>query len=188
MSSININVNDLKNDFQNIKVKRLLGLVIDQIIWYFIYLIILLGFFLILNGSPSVSGNLMYYKDHFDEIIKSRTFTSLYLLALIVYEVVVPILNNGKSISKKKLGLYINCKGNSKMILAIRGIVKIIILNPYGVIAYLLYNATHLFNTGTFSNVLISIFAVCATIVFANKEGKGLHDLIAGTYVSVASR
>lgn len=168
---------------KNVKLKRVLGLVIDEIMWYLIYFCCLIVTYLIHKGSPQVTGDAMYYKLQLDEIITSKFFISFYLIVLFIYEAVIPTFNKGKTLSKKILGLYINCKSNRAVSLAIRSIVKLVILNPYGIVAYLFYSITQVFNSNIYSNVLIFIFIICGIMVSVRSEGKGFHDLAAGTIV-----
>lgn len=183
MVRFTINGDMITKDRKNVKFKRVLGLLIDEIIWYLIYFFCLIVTYLIYKGSPQVTGDAMYYKLQLDEVITSKFFISFYLIVLFIYESIIPTFNKGKTLSKKILGLYINCKSNGAASLAIRSIVKLVILNPYGIVAYLFYNITQVFNSNIYSNVLILIFIICGIIVAVRNEGKGFHDLVAGTAV-----
>ncbi|MHC1684431.1 MAG: RDD family protein [Clostridiaceae bacterium] len=178
-----INVERVSENMQIIKGKRLLGLVIDQAVWYLLYLVCLLITYLAFNGSPKVTGDAMYYKLQLDEVITSKIFISFYLAVLMIYEVIMPMLSGGKSLSKKILKLHISCKSKKPSKLMLRGIVKLIILNPYGIIGYLIYSTTNLLNASVFSNVLIFIFSISILTVAVSKKGIGLHDLISNTVV-----
>lgn len=174
---------DKRNNVSNIRLKRVMGLIIDEVIWYAIYVIVFLILFLAIKGIPTISGNHIYYQNASYQIKTSTAFTITYGLILIIYEVIVPMISNGKTISKKILKLNIQSKNNSKVRIAARGIIKLIILNPYWFVGYLIFSITHLFNNAIYTRILFTSFAACILIAFINKEGKGLHDILADTVI-----
>lgn len=163
--------------------RRACSLLLDYFFWYLIYSIMVLIFYSKTYGMPEVSGNLSYYKDAFDTIIKTSRFSYIYLVIICALEIVIPLLTNGQSITKKIFKIKVITRNNSKIRLLIRCIVKIMILNPYGVIAYTIGDLFNRSYINYISNMLSIIFIVSSILVF--KYGESLHDKIAKTYISL---
>lgn len=165
-------------------VRRLGSLLLDYLIWYLIYAFMILFFFFRNFGSPTVSDNLMYYKENFDTIIKTPIFSFTYLGIICLLEIIIPLITNGQSLTKKIFKIRITTKNNSKISLIVRSIVKIIILNPYGVIAYQIGNAINVSYINNISNMLTIIFII--SVILACRDKKSLHDKITNTCVKLA--
>lgn len=163
--------------------KRAGALFVDYLIWYLIYTVMVLIFFTKSNGSPTVSGNLLYYKEAFDLIIKTPAFSLTYLGIICIWEVIIPLITNGQSITKKLFKIKVINEKKSKIALIIRSLIKILVLNPYGVIAYLIGDAINGNYINIVSNILSLIFIFSVVLVF--KDKRSLHDRITNTYVKL---
>ncbi|MFV0381036.1 MAG: hypothetical protein ACK5KR_02205 [Breznakia sp.] len=123
---------------KNIKMTRSLGFLIDYAIWYLLMYIMILIYFFGIEKYMAFSGNLSAYGDLFANIMSKPSFLFLYIGVLFIYEVCIPIFFGGKTISKKIL--------KTKMVpfhvssLFIRGGLKLLIINPCGVVSYVLAN------------------------------------------------
>lgn len=168
----------------NCIMRRASSLLVDYIAWYLIYAIMILCFFLKTNGSPTVSGDLIYYKDAFGIIIKTPLFSLTYLVIICILEILIPLLTNGQSLTKKIFKIRVITENNSKIRLIFRSIIKIVILNPYGVIAYLIGNSINGNSINIISNILSVIFIISVILAFRDK--KSLHDRITNTSIKLA--
>ena len=163
--------------------RRAGSLLTDYLKWYLIYAVMVVYFFVKNNGSPVVSGNLMYYKDTFDIIIKTPAFSLTYLGIICILEIVIPLITNGQSLTKKLFKIRITTEKHNKIRLILRSIIKVVILNPYGVIAYLIGNSINGNYINIISNVLSAILIISIMLVF--KDKKSLHDRITNTYIKL---
>ncbi|PJI10214.1 MULTISPECIES: RDD family protein [Clostridium] len=162
--------------------RRIFCTVLDLIVWYLVYIIILLPAYFMQNGMPQKALNPYIYKNRFDVIIKSPTFLILYLGFIILWEMLIPVITNGQSLFKKKFNLKIECDGNGSYInFVVRGLVKIIILNPYGVIAYLISSSFKTGNGNLISDFFTILTIICGVLILMNK--KTIHDKISKTHV-----
>jgi len=166
-----------------IKLKRSMALLVDLVLWYLLYVLMVFILSLFMNGIPTILENPMYYKEQIDSIITSKTFIIVYLGSLILYEIVIPILNNGQSISKRMFNMRISYEKDKTSPLALRGAIKILVLNPYGIIAYLCNQIIPLVSTNMYADIMLLILAVCIGVALFNPTGKSLHDMISHTYV-----
>jgi len=174
-------VNSQADNF--IKLKRCMALFVDLLLWYLLYILITFVLFLFTNGIPTVSGNVMYYKEQIDSIITSRAFIIVYLGSLTVYEIVVTILNNGQSLSKRIFNLRILYGKDKIYLLVLRGAIKILILNPYGIIAYLCNQMIPLISTNTYADIMLFILVGCTGVTLVSPTGKSIQDMISHTCV-----
>lgn len=177
-------IKEQENHETSFIMRRAGALLVDYLIWYLIYTVMVLVFFLKSNGAPTVSGNLMYYKEAFDIIIKTPAFSLTYLGIICIWEVIIPLITNGQSITKKIFRIKVVNEKKSKIILVIRSLIKILILNPYGVIAYLIGDAINGNYINIISNILSVIFILSVVLVF--KDKRSLHDRITNTYIKLA--
>lgn len=163
---------------KNIKTTRAFGFAIDYIIWYLLmYVMILFYFFIVLKEQP-FSGDLEGYAEVFERIMKRESFVLIYLLGLIVYEIAIPLLMGGQSISKKILKTEIN--PFTVLGVTIRGLVKIIIINPCGVISFLLALAVG-GNASILADALWVVLILNVVLVLMGKPS--LQDLASKTTV-----
>lgn len=176
-------VKEQENDETSFIMRRAGALLVDYLIWYLIYTVMILIFFTKINGAPTVSGNLLYYKEAFDLIIKTPVFSLSYLGIICIWEVVIPLITNGQSITKKIFKIKVISEKGSKITLVIRGLIKILVLNPYGVIAYLIGDAVNGNYINIISNILSAIFII--SVILAFKDKRSLHDRITNTYVKL---
>lgn len=167
----------------SIKLKRSMALFVDLLLWYLLYIVIVFILFLLTNGMPTISGDLMYYKEQIDPIITSRTFIIVYLGSLLLYEIVVTILNNGQSLAKRIFNIRISYGKDKIYSLVLRGAVKILILNPYGIIAYLCNQMIPLISINMYADIMLLILAGCTGVTLFSSTGKSIHDMISRTYV-----
>lgn len=175
------NVKEMDN--YDYKKKRIFSLLVDYVIWYLIYAVMILVFYFNIYGSPEVSGDLLYYRDAFDNIIKTPVFSLGYLGIICILEIIIPLLTNGQSITKKIFKIKILSENNSKIRLLVRSVFKILILNPYGVVAYIIGELTNTSYVNTISNILSVIFVI--SVILAFKNNKSIHDKIAKTNVEM---
>ncbi len=167
----------------NCIMRRAGSLLLDYVTWYLIYAVMVLYFFVKTNGSPTVSGNLMYYKDTFDTIIKTPIFSLTYLGIICILEIIIPLVTNGQSLTKKIFKIRVTTENHNKVNLILRSIIKIIVLNPYGVIAYLIGDSIDGGSINMISNILSVIFVLSVILVF--KDKKSLHDRITNTQIKL---
>ncbi|URZ09071.1 RDD family protein [Clostridium felsineum] len=166
---------------ETLLLKRALSTILDLLVWYVSYVAILLIFFSLKYDLPKSKVKLTVYKMEFDTIIKSKAFILIFLALILLWEIVIPILTDGQSYFKQKMHLKI--VGNTNLNLIVRGFIKILILNPYGVIAYVISRAINITSTNMISNTLTLIAFICIILVVIDK--RPIHDIIAKTYVTL---
>ncbi|MCR3760001.1 RDD family protein [Clostridium felsineum] len=166
---------------ETLLLKRALSTILDLLVWYVSYVAILLIFFSLKYDLPKSKVKLTVYKMEFDTIIKSKAFILIFLALILLWEIVIPILTDGQSYFKQKMHLKI--VGNTNLNLIVRGLIKILILNPYGVIAYVISRAINITSTNMISNTLTLIAFICIILVVIDK--RPIHDIIAKTYVTL---
>jgi uncharacterized RDD family membrane protein YckC len=167
----------------SIKLKRSMALFVDLLIWYLIYILVVFVLFLFTNGIPTISGNLMFCKEQINSIITSSNFIIVYVGALLLYEIVVTILNNGQSVSKRIFNLRVLCGKDKMYLLALRGVIKIVILNPYGIIAYLCNQMIPLISINAYADIILFILAGSTGVTLCSRKGNSVHDMISHTCV-----
>lgn len=163
--------------------RRVISLLIDYAVYYIIYVAMIIIFYMNkFGGVPEVSTDTLF-NNVFSEVIQTPVFSITFLCVVLVWEIVIPLINNGQSISKKVLKIKVNTVNNKKMNLIIRGIVKLIVLNPYGIVAYLIGNCINRSYINIISNILSVVFIISIIMFFKNKQS--LHDRVAKTFVSM---
>lgn len=167
----------------SVKLKRSMALFFDLSVWYLLYIVIVLILFVVTKGIPTISGNLMYYKEHIDSIITSGAFIIVYIGSLLLYEIAATILNNGKSLSKRIFNLRILYGKNRVYSLVLRGAIKIVILNPYGIIAHLCNQMIPFISASMYANIMMLILAGSTGVTLASRNGKSIHDMLSHTCV-----
>jgi uncharacterized RDD family membrane protein YckC len=165
-----------------IKLRRSSALLLDLLFWYLLYITVVFLLFLFIYGIPTISEDVMY-KEHIDFIITSKTFITLYLGSLALYEILVTVAMNGQSLSKRIFNLRISYGKHKIYSLTLRGAIKIFILNPYGTIAYLGNQMIPLISTNTYADIMLFALAGCAGLTLFSRTGKSIHDRISHTYV-----
>ena len=131
-------------------------------------------------GVSQISTEILF-DNVFENIIKTPIFSFTYLGIILIWEVVIPLLTNGQSISKKILKIRVTSLNRKKLNLIVRSIIKIVILNPYGVIAYILGNILNQSFINSISNALSIVFIISVIMFF--KGSNCFHDKIAKTTV-----
>lgn len=169
-----------KNSDENLFGKRLGSLLIDYVSFYIIYVIMIIVFYAYKFGVSQISTEILF-DNVFDNIIKTPIFSFTYLGIILIWEVAIPLLTNGQSISKKILKIRVTSLNRKKLHLIIRSIIKIVILNPYGVIAYILGNVLNQSFVNSISNVLSIVFVI--SVIMCLKGRSCFHDKIAKTIV-----
>lgn len=165
---------------ENLFGKRLGSLLIDYVSFYIIYVIMIIVFYAYKFGVSEISTEILF-DNVFDNIIKTPIFSFTYLGIILIWEVVIPLLTNGQSISKKILKIRVTSLNRKKLNLIVRSIIKIVILNPYGVIAYILGNILNQSFINSISNALSIVFIISVIMFF--KGSNCFHDKIAKTTV-----
>ena len=120
---------------RSIKATRAIGFAIDYAIWYFLMYIMILVYFFLIEKQTAFSGNISAYGVIFTQIMSKSSFLLIYMGALLIYELLIPLCFGGQSITKKILKTEI-VPFHVTTILG-RGLLKLIIINPCGVISYL---------------------------------------------------
>lgn len=162
--------------------RRAFSTILDLLVWYLSYIAILLVAFLMKYNVPKSKVNPMVYKEQFDTIIKTPLFIIIFIAFIALWEIVIPIVTHGQSFFKQKLNLKI--VGDTQLGPAnfiIRGVIKILILNPYGVIAYVISKAIRVNAANAISNILLLTVLVCAVLILMDK--KPIHDMASKTSV-----
>lgn len=179
--------NSVQNESEqssNISYKRVGALITDYVAYYIIYVIMIIAFYTSkFGGVPEVSADVLA-NNVFSNVIQTPEFSITFLGVVLIWEIVIPLINNGQSISKKIFKIKVNTLNKNKAGLIFRGIVKIIILNPYGVIAYLIGSYINSAYINTISNILSLVFIISVVMFLKNKSS--LHDKIGKTFVSEA--
>ena len=165
---------------ENLFEKWLGSLLIDYVSFYIIYVIMIIVFYAYKFGVSQISTEILF-DNVFDNIIKTPIFSFTYLGIILIWEVVIPLLTNGQSISKKILKIRVTSLNRKKLNLIVRSIIKIVILNPYGVIAYILGNILNQSFINSISNALSIVFIISVIMFF--KGSNCFHDKIAKTTV-----
>ncbi|MGN0143512.1 MAG: RDD family protein [Clostridium sp.] len=168
----------------NCSSRRVIALLIDYAAYYIIYVLMIIAFYVNkFGGVPEVSTDALF-NSVFSEVIQTPAFSLMFLGVVLIWEIIIPLINNGQSISKKIVKIRINTLNNKKISLVWRGIIKLIILNPYGIVAYLIGSSINKSYINVISNILSVIFIISVIMFFKNKES--LHDRIAKTFVSAS--
>ena len=158
-------------------------MVIDFLIWYMLYIVILFVLFLLNHELSATSGNLMYYQEVFHSMTGSSNFIILYVGCLLFYEIAAVILWDGQSLSKRILHLRVLSKKNKISSLVIRGIVKLLIVNPFGVAAVLLYRGIPIASIELYAYGMLFLFVVNTGCVLFYQRGISIQDFVGGTSV-----
>lgn len=163
---------------KNIKTTRAIGFVIDYAFWYFLMYIMILFYFFFVEKQTAFSGNIGAYGAIFTNIMTQSSFLIIYICSLLVYELLIPLCFGGQTISKMILKTEIVPFQVSKIL--IRGVLKLIIVNPCAVISYLL--ATLIGgNAAIISDVLWVILFLNVVLLFMGKPM--LYDMLNKTTV-----
>lgn len=183
---------------------RIAAFILDYLIIYFVLVIICSGSANYRNNLIEETNNLndqyasgeIDKNEYIDGILKinydtqknSINFNILSTVISIGYYVVFCYLNNGQTVGKKIFGIRIVSKNGKKV-----SIINIIIrsLFIYGIITNL-FNSIFInflnykyFGYGNIAITYLEIIfiAISLFMIFYRKDNKGLHDLIANTYV-----
>ena len=166
----------------NCSSRRVIALLIDYAAYYIIYVAMIIGFYVKrFGGVPEVSSDSLF-NSVFSEVIQTPAFSLTFLGVILVWEIVIPLITNGQSVSKKIMKIKINTSNNKKISLVLRGIIKLIVINPYGIVSYLIGSSINKSYINVIANGLSVVFIISVIMFFKNKES--LHDKIAKTFVS----
>lgn len=168
---------------KNVKYARFYGFIVDYLIWYILMVVMLFVSFLFIHKETAFAGNLAAYQVIFDRIMHEPTFILIYTMLLVVYEIIVPLITHGQTLSKKLL--HIQVKKVSNKDLCIRGLLKILIINPCGIIAYMVgsYFGQDVINM--VSNILTVILCINMIAYAMNREC--MHSILSHTNIELAS-
>lgn len=152
---------------EEIKGKRIISSFIDLVSWYVLmYFLILFWFFAVDKFTP-IAGDLQQYKEMFDSIMFQPMFIIIFMVLLLGWEVIFPLLFGGQTPSKKLMKIKI-LPFNFAAIF-IRGISRIIIMNPSGIIAYIVAKGIGV-QVNIISNILSFLLFVNVVMVFYNRQ------------------
>jgi hypothetical protein len=107
-----------------------------------------------------------------------QSFLLIYIGALLVYELLIPLCSGGQSISKKILKTEIVPFRVSTVL--VRGLLKLIIINPCGVVSYLIASLIG-GSAAIISDGLWIILFINVVLVLMNKST--LYDLVNKTSI-----
>ncbi len=185
-------------------VSRISAFIVDYLIIYIVLMIIFSGFFTSNDFNKRYEeleekyySNEITKEEYTDNLFKinydsqkSKIVINIISTAVYIgYYMVFAYLNNGQTLGKKIFKIkVVNNKNNNKL-----GLKNIIIrsLFIYGIITNI-FNIifVNLLNYKYFGyiNIFITYFEIffiilCTLMILHKKDGRGLHDLIAGTYV-----
>ncbi len=121
---------------------------------------------------------------------ESLTMTVITIVIYIIYFVVVPYYYNGQTLGKKIMKLKVISNKDKKLSMnnyLIRAlIVDSILSNVIGVVAILLLSKSAYLTTYNFvSNFFMYLNIITFAMILFSKDGRGLHDILAGTKVVV---
>lgn len=182
---------------------RLAAFVFDYLIVYFIIVIIVSGSVSNNNFTNNIdslnkkySDNEISINEYTDKLLKinynnQKNNISINILSTIIYigyYIVFVYLNDGKTLGKKIFKIKVVNKNDGK--LSIKNIILRslfiygIVTNLFNIIFVNLINYKYY----SYGNIIITyleiiIITICAFMILYRKDGRGLHDLIAGTYV-----
>ncbi|MDR2709568.1 MAG: RDD family protein [Elusimicrobiota bacterium] len=160
----------------NIKISRALGLFIDYIVWYIAFVVILLAYVMKTSGVDVV-GSGEDYTQLAEQARRAPYVYIYYILFLFAYEILVPLFSDGRTLSKLILKLKIIPVRPQQII--IRGLVKLIIVNPC--LAFTTLLAVYFGWTFFIVDVFFGIFLV--DIVITIITGSSLQDRLARTEI-----
>lgn len=166
---------------EKIKGKRIMSTLIDLVSWYLIMYFMILFWFFAVEGYTPVAGDLQQYKEMFDNIMFQPTFIISFIVLLLIWEVAFPLLFGGQTPSKKIMKLKILPFSVSAIF--IRGFVRIITINPSGIISYVIAKNVGL-SINIVSNILSVILLVNVIVVFYNKRSTA--ELLSRTHIEEA--
>lgn len=163
---------------------RAWGLIVDYAMWYFIQVVMILFAFLVVYNKTPIAGDLQAYKVHFDEIMHEPVFITIFVGIVLIGEIGIPLLFGGQSISKKIFKIKVEPFSVRQTV--IRGFVKILIINPNGVVAFILGCAFSSSVVNGISTVLGILLVVNAILVL--KHRPTMYEMISKTHVVKAKK
>lgn len=163
---------------RSIKTTRAIGFVIDYVIWYLLMYVMILVYFFLVEKHTAFSGDISAYGEIFTQIMGKQSFLLIYIGALLIYELLIPLCFGGQSISKKILKTEIVPFRVSTVL--VRGLLKLIIINPCGVVSYLIASLIG-GSAAIISDGLWIILFINVVLVLMNKST--LYDLVNKTSV-----
>ncbi len=187
--------------------KRTTAYLIDIII-----MLIILGFIsifykpdnIILNKSLNLltmeyaSGDITFtnYMTHSSEIYKQIDLNNLIIniintVYIIGYFIILPYFNNGQTIGKKMMSINVRAKSNGKLTIQKLFVRNLIINGLFYLLTVIICSLTvpaqYYFITVTILGIIqIGLILASMFMVVYRKDKKGLHDILAGTWVASA--
>ena len=119
---------------------------------------------------------------------ESVTLSIITVVIYIIYFVVVPYYYNGQTFGKKIMKMKIVSNQNKKLSMnnyLIRAlIIDSILSNIIGVVTVLfLTKSAYIASSNIVSNIFMYLYIVIFAMILFQKDGRGFHDIIAGTKV-----
>lgn len=163
---------------RSIKTSRALGLLLDYILWYVLMYVMILVYFFVIERHTAFSDNLTGYAEIFSSIMKTPSFLLIYFAGLVTYEILIPLCFGGQSLSKKILKIEMEPFTFTGVL--VRGFLKLIIINPCGVVSYIV--ATMMAGSAAIiSDGLWIVLLLDGVLVLMNK--RALHDMLTKTTI-----
>jgi uncharacterized RDD family membrane protein YckC len=175
---------------------RAIALIMDYFIWYVLLILIQLFYFFTQGGSIQTliaSGGADLYKELISLPHSAFIIAIIFFALLLIYEVLIPLLTNGQSLTKKIIKIQITPTNAKNIVL--RGLAKIIIINPLNFLTLILLtllrhcgldpqSVVAVNATAWTPDILMFIFALSILITIATK--KSLHERISGTVLNTS--
>ena len=110
------------------------------------------------------------------------------VLVIIIYFVIVPYLNKGQTIGKKMMHIFVKNNSNKPLSIGSLFVRNLLINGLFYLIFVILFSLIapddYYFIIITLLAIIqISLLLISSVMVLYRKDRKGLHDLLAGTYV-----
>ena len=158
---------------------RAWGLIVDYAMWYLLQVVMLLFAFLVVYKKSAIAGDMQAYRTHFDEIMHEPVFISIFIGIVLIGEIGIPLLFGGQSITKKIFKIKVEPFTFSQIV--VRGLLKILIINPNGVVAFI-------FGCAFSSDVVNAISTVLGILLVVNvilvlKHRPTMYEMLSKTKV-----
>lgn len=149
---------------QTSKYLRFWSLFIDMIVYYVIMYVMILVDFLFISRFTPTAGDLTAYADQFKIIMHRPGFILVFIGLVVLYEVLMPLLNGGQTLSKKIMKLKVEPYSFGKLL--VRALIKIFFVNPSGVVSFSLVAFIAPQFGGIVANLFTGLLILSAVLLF----------------------
>lgn len=142
------------------------------------------------NGDISFNTYLLEQSSIYKQIdMKNILLNVINIIFIIGYFIVLPYLNKGKTIGKMFMKIEVKAKSNqslSLVSLTIRNLIinGLIYLVSVIICTVLVSENIYFITVSGLAIIQIALLLISITMVLYRKDRKGLHDLLAGTWVA----